>query len=223
MKKIIYLALVAFFVGFFSTSCEKEEQQRNHIEEHNTTKIQLNENTLLDITGSSFMLKLLNSAEIIKVICEDDCTYNVISRNNDNYNVKIDKNGYNVIVNIEKNTYVLHLDEEKFVFEDINNNVIEAYTSIEGVSENINEKISTAFAMLYYYENIGNIPYTMQAPQVQDTQTYCCIHFRKSWCNKDMLQEMEDFCGGTPTYTGETDCGCLWGDFFCICLTDFEC
>ena len=40
MKKIIYLALIAVFMGFFSTGCEKEENQRNH-EEHNTTKIQL--------------------------------------------------------------------------------------------------------------------------------------------------------------------------------------
>ena len=223
MKRIIYLALIAIFVGFLPTSCEKEKKQRNHIEEHNTTRIQLNEKTLLDITGSSYMLKLLSSAEIIKVICEDACTYNVISRNNDIYNVKIDKNDQKVIVNFKNNTYVLLLEEEKFVFEDINNNVIEIYTSIEGVSENIDEKIRKAFAMLYYHENIGNIPYAMQAPHDQNTQTYTCIHFRKSWCNKDMLQEMEDFCGGTPTYTGETDCGCLWGDFFCICLTDFEC
>ena len=38
MKKIIYLALVAFIVGGFSTSCKKEEKQRNSIAEQSAAK-----------------------------------------------------------------------------------------------------------------------------------------------------------------------------------------
>lgn len=28
---------------------------------------------------------------------------------------------------------------------------------------------------------------------------------------------------GTPSYIGSTDSGCLWGDFICVNVTDFEC
>jgi hypothetical protein len=56
------------------------------------------------------------------------------------------------------------------------------------------------------------------------SKAYTCLHSRRSWCSTERMNSaLYNYCGGRPSYIGGTDCGCLWGDFFCICITEFSC
>jgi len=52
-----------------------------------------------------------------------------------------------------------------------------------------------------------------------------CLGAKKSNCSEEWyLEQMTKKCKGTPSYIQkDQDCGCLWGDFFCICFKSFEC
>lgn len=55
----------------------------------------------------------------------------------------------------------------------------------------------------------------LQNSFVSDELWLWCFRFRKSGCN-NAIQKITEYCGDEPSSVGETDCGCLCGDFYYV-------
>ncbi|MCA0132990.1 hypothetical protein [Winogradskyella alexanderae] len=151
--------------------------------------------------------------------------YRLITEKSDTIFVSVDisANEKSVEMRLDNKEYVVTFDRiaENITVQNNTDNTIITYTELEGETKDIGKPLSVATTTLFYdEENSGNDYDTNY--QKSNNLTLWCFRFRKSKCN-NALQTITDYCGDEPSSIGGTDCGCLWGDFYCVCVTDFEC
>lgn len=224
MRHTVYLTFLIVLVGILMIGCEKEAENKSSEEtKYKALAInKLDQKTITEKDLSTFLQKVLSLNEIknIKIINDTNCE--IIFRNNTT--CKFSNSDKTVTLDLEGNMYKLSFYEDKFIVENLTTNRKTEYNKIEGITQNIDKAITVSIAVLLYKEEFENYNYEEIQPILYDVGTHVCIHVRKSYCNKEHAMElMTKHCGHKPTTVLETDCGCLWGDFLCICITDFEC
>ena len=179
-----------------------------------------------EIIMSSFVSKILYATDIERIIFENETNCEVFFRDGEFCNLNIDESEKLVSLNFERNHYQLSFYEDRLVLNNLSNGSRTEYSEISDITENIDKAITISIAVLAYLQEIGhvNLEGLPQQPETSKTKNYWCSSFRRSKCTEEMMEKkMKDYCGGSPSYVGGTDCGCLWGNFYCICVTDFKC
>lgn len=185
----------------------------------------LNEETIVQYSGSDFTYQFLKAVKVSSIYCRAEGCYNVSLLHGESYDVTIDNLRKTISIISNGNEYRIVFQEDHIAVEEVNSNRIRVYSIIEGIGSELDPVITIAIAVKAYQQEVGNIPYQINHENLLfQTESYLCMHPRRSWCSAErMANTIEEYCGGPPTIVGGTDCGCLWGDFFCICITDFEC
>jgi hypothetical protein len=214
---VVSAGLLVAGIGVGMFGCKKESVQGEE-KTLPTTKEQVK----IDV-HSRFISKILNIANIQEIIFrEGECK--IFFKDGKTGNYKFSEPDKLITVNLEKNYYELTFKEEGLIVKDKINETEATYSIISDISENIDKTIISSIALAYYVQEYGALDYKYKEDNKPYEVTHLCAHVRKSYCTDDMLNKaMEEHCGGKPSYVGSTDCGCLWGDFYCVCLTDFKC
>lgn len=185
----------------------------------------LNEETLVQYSGNDVTYHLLKAIKVSGITCQGENRYMVSLFRGDTYSVTIDDLRKTLSVFTNNNDYQVVFQEDRLIVHELPTNRSTTYSILEGTGSELDPIIAVAVAAKVYQQDVGNMPYHINHEDLLfQTESYLCMHPRKSWCSAErMAATLEDYCGGAPAFVGGTDCGCLWGDFFCICITDFEC
>ena len=209
------------------TNATDESSRENQTPKSNNENLALSELDLREITGSDFVLKLLKIANVKKITFEKGTDCQVFFGNDEYCDVKVAESDRFVSINFENYRYQLSFQEDRFFVNDLTRKKKIEYFNISDVAENIDKTILISIAIMHYLQEIGIYNYLERFNPYGDpsyAKGHVCIHPRLSWCTEERrITKMTEYCGGAPCYVGNTDCGCLWGDFLCICLTDFKC
>jgi hypothetical protein len=224
MKNIIFIAVVTALV-FATAGCDKgKEVVDNKITEDypKDYSIVSIEKTVTEKDVSKYLRKILNLTDIKKIKFVNKASCEIIFRDGKTGRFKISDKL--VSLKLEKNNYQLSFYEDRFVVNNLTTQIKVEYFEIGNLTQNIDKAITTSVAIIFYLEEIGNLDYNENQQPLYASETYWCIHPRKSWCSKERMDKfLKKYCGGAPSIVGGTDCGCAWGDFLCVCMTDFEC
>ena len=186
----------------------------------------LDESDLKEITGSDFVLKILNVANIKTIIFEDNKTNcKVFFIDGTFCNLTVSESDRLVSINFETNNYQIYFHEDRLIINDLTSGTETEYSnSVSDIAGNIDKTITASIAIMFYWQEIGNFNYKKKEEPYYEIETYMCLYFKKSYCSEERKKKtLTKYCGKEPAHIGGTDCGCLWGDFLCVCIVDFEC
>ena len=175
---------------------------------------------------STVVLKMLRATNITEIRFANETDCKVFFEDGTICDVGIFESDRLVLLNFEGNKYQVSFQEDGIFVNDLTNNVKVTYLDISDITENIEKTITTSIAAMFYLQEIGKLDYLSTQPELPEykVMNYWCAHARKSYCSAERMAEtLSRYCDGEPSYVGKTDCGCLWGDFGCICITDFDC
>ncbi len=236
IQKALVVAIIAVAaVTFVFVGCKKEDGlfsskkdvkiQKNRDFDENI----LNGDSLTILTGSDFLYNFFETIGIGEIQYDTNNHYTLFDREGNFYDISISGNDsiktINTIYN-EYTNYQITITEEYIV---INNDQYiincEHLFYVKGNASEVDNVVTTSIAGAFYAQEVGQFNYYQEEPNSSGTEeVYICMHPRRSYCSEDRKMEtIENYCDGTPVYVDDSDCGCLWGDFFCICISYFEC
>lgn len=224
----VIVALIIVFIGYkkgiylFSIE-EKNKMQKDYSVIEN--EIVLDGESLTNFTGSDFLYRLIESINIKEIHHHNNTMdYTLYLRNGEIYDITINDSEKLIDVDYNSNYYQVSITENFISIYDENTQTSQEYSTIEGIANEIDKTIAVATVGLFYAQNVGDVKYLQETEPSTNDRTYWCLHARRSFCNEERkMRKMEEYCGGRPAYVGTTDCGCLWGDFYCVCITNFRC
>lgn len=228
-KKCIIVQTFIFIIVFILGSCKKNSEEVCF--KKDTTTIDesscpfLNEETLMQYTNSEFAYRFLMAAKVSRILCQGEGRYDISLLFGTRYEVSIDDYKRTMIITSNENNHQVFFHEDCIVVRDLRSNRSSVHSIVEGIGNELDPVIIVAVAAKVYHQEVGSIPYHINHEELLfQTESYLCMHPRKIWCNKERMEKkLEEYCEGAPAFVGGTDCGCIWGDFFCICITEFEC
>jgi len=190
----------------------------------NDEKLTLNESNLKAITNSDFVSKILNATNIAEILFEKETNGKVSFRDGKSCDFAVFESDRIVLLNFEENHYQLSFQEDKLTLKNLTDRKGREYFEINDITENIDKAITTSVAIMVYLQEIGNFNYKETEEPMYAIKNYWCIEWRRSNCSEERMEKkLETYCDGKPGRVGKTDCFCLFGDFTCACLTEFEC
>jgi len=186
--------------------------------------LDLQENTLKNNTfePSNFLYSMLSESKVEAITALELNRYEVRTEDGIVYVQILELEGEEIVdVSAEAGSkrITFHEEDEKITILDNKTEDFLELISFSDESQELDAFLKTAITMHFYSVENPNRDFNIDAEP--RNLTYWCFRKRKSACDSEAF--INDYCGGEPSSMGGTDCGCLWGDFGCVCVTDFEC
>ncbi|MDR2836386.1 MAG: hypothetical protein LBV69_09415 [Bacteroidales bacterium] len=222
MKSILKIFLVITVFVTICTGCEKKNEINVGNVPNEEKKIEIKDNQYF----SQCLTSALNACKVISIKKTSNNSYELIKSNKSKYVFEI-IDSYSFKICFKEESYIVKKDETSLLISNLQTHKDQEYFDISGLTDDLDDiLLLSVTAILYFNEcpnkeiidfpSIGNLCYAQW--------TYWCIYPRRSSCTHEMIvNAATEHCGHAPSKIYGTDCGCIWGDFSCICITDFDC
>ena len=226
MKKLIYGGLFLAIVGMLFVGCKKEVESSAKTVTNKSIPKDVNDSktkiTEVGVDMTDYLMTMLNSNDIydIKFKNKND----IIISFGDNSKCQVNIIDDFTELKLNNKTYRIKFKDGIIYYQNITDNIKTKYENLSGVTEQIGKEITIAYTINYYLLELGDIDYDVNPDVVPEGMTEWCFGSRKSHCSRaHIVSVITTYCGGTPSNIGNTDYGCVWGDFGCVGVTDFDC
>lgn len=219
-KNILYVSfvLIGFLFTVFCVSCNKNN---NTLNDQNK-----NSNCIEKATAkvSTLLTSMLKATKISNIKCVDKGIYEVRKYDGETLQAKlVSKN--ELTLEFKNGTNIkTSFGEDAIIMINLKTGVKQEFYEVSDITHNIDNSLLLSIAVFLYTKESDNSNLDIEVPMDERDHTHWCIYPRKSYCSTEHVNAIiKESCGHEPAKIYETDCGCLWGDFGCICLTDFDC
>lgn len=228
MKKLMYGGLFLALVGIGFMACKKEiSSTKEKIDFVNT---EVSKNTKSDLSThqksleseiSSLSLKMLKATNVNSLNFIDNSSGKIKLKDGESGNFNVSNN--KIHLKFSTQDVIVNFDKSGITINNLVNGTSEKYDGFSDIISNIDRCVPLALAIGSYVNEMETKDYADNSPTPSGL-THWCIYPRKSSCNRaHVMNYITNYCGGTPSWVGDTDFGCIWGDFGCVGVTDFEC